>query len=119
MLKHPDYDGEIRVGCDCASKMICDYVTPQERERNLKNRVNRRKNFMKQEWYRKPETGNYTLRYKGDYITIMKSKFGPGWGIIYKGEQQWLLISPVNKKEFLKCLRKYNPDIQVKEPSIM
>lgn len=39
--------------------------------------------------------------------------------IIYKGEQQWLLISPVNKKEFLKCLRKYNPDIQVKEPSIM
>lgn len=89
LLKHPDYDGEIRVGCDCASKMICDYVTPQERERNLKNRVNRRKNFMKQEWYRKPETGNYTLRYKGDYITIMKSKFGPGWGIIYKGEQQW------------------------------
>ena len=89
LLKHPDYDGEIRVGCDCASKMICDYVTPQERERNLKNRVNRRKNFMKQEWYRKPETGNYTLRYKGDYITIMKSKFGPGWGIIYKGKQQW------------------------------
>ena len=89
LLKHPDYDGKIRVGCDCASKMICDYVTPQERERNLKNRVNRRKNFMKQEWYRKPETGNYTLRYKGDYITIMKSKFGPGWGIIYKGKQQW------------------------------
>ena len=49
LLKHPDYDGEIRVGCDCASKMVCDYVTPQERERNLKNRVNRRKNFMKQE----------------------------------------------------------------------
>lgn len=51
LLKHPDYDGEIRVGCDCASKMLCDYVTPQDRERNLKNRVNRRKNFMKQEWY--------------------------------------------------------------------
>ena len=52
LLKHHDYDGEIRVGCDCASKMLCDYVTPQDRERNLKNRVNRRKNFMKQEWYR-------------------------------------------------------------------
>ncbi|MGM9600790.1 MAG: hypothetical protein ACI3W5_04285 [Faecousia sp.] len=89
LLKHPDYNGEIRVGCDCASKMICDYVTPQERERNLKNRVNRRKNFMKQEWYRKPETGNYTLRYKGDNITIMRSKFGPGWGVIYKGRTQW------------------------------
>ncbi len=39
--------------------------------------------------------------------------------IIYRGELQWLLISPVNKKEFLKCLRKYNPNIRVKEPSIM
>ena len=39
--------------------------------------------------------------------------------IIYKGDRQWLLISPVNKKEFLKCLRKYNPDIQVKEPFLM
>lgn len=76
LLKHPDYNGEIRVGCDCASRMTLDYVTPEERERNLRNRTNRRKNFMKQEWYRKPETGNYILRYKGDYITIMKSRFG-------------------------------------------
>ena len=89
LLRHPDYDGEIRVGCDCASKMLCDYVTPQERERNLKNRVNRRSNFMKQEWYCKPETGNYTLRYKGDQITIVRSKYGPGWGVVFKGEWQW------------------------------
>lgn len=89
LLKHPEYRGEIRVGCDCASKMICDYVTPQERERNLRNRVNRRKSFMRQEWYRKPETGNYTLRYKGERITIMKSKYGNSWGIIFQGRQQW------------------------------
>lgn len=38
--------------------------------------------------------------------------------IIYKGEQQWLLISPVNKKEFVKLLRKFNPEIQVKETMI-
>lgn len=38
--------------------------------------------------------------------------------IIYKGEQQWLLISPVNKKEFVKLLRKFNPDIKVKETMI-
>ena len=90
LLKHPHYyNKEIRVGCDCASKMTCDYTTPQERERNLKNRINRRKNFMKQEWYRKHETGNYTLRYKGEQITIMKSKFGVGWGVIFRGKQQW------------------------------
>lgn len=38
--------------------------------------------------------------------------------IIYKGEQQWLLISPVNKKEFVKLLRKYNPEIKVNETMI-
>lgn len=36
--------------------------------------------------------------------------------IIYKGEAQWMLISPENKKEFVKQLRKHNPDIQIKDP---
>lgn len=38
--------------------------------------------------------------------------------IIYKGEAQWLLVSPVNKQEFVKLLRKHNPAIQIKEPII-
>lgn len=89
LLRHPDYIGEIRVGCECASKMTMDYVTPGEQERNLRNRANRRKNFMRQEWHRKPETGNYTMRYKGDQITIAKSKRGSSWGVVFKGKWQW------------------------------
>lgn len=38
--------------------------------------------------------------------------------IIYKGNMQWLLVSPVNKQDFVKLLRKHNPKIQVKEPVI-
>ena len=38
--------------------------------------------------------------------------------IVYKGEQVWLLISPVNKKDFVNQLRKINPDIQIKETMI-
>ena len=38
--------------------------------------------------------------------------------IIYKGDTQWLLVSPVNKQEFIRVLRKYNPAIQIKEPMI-
>lgn len=72
LLRHSEYDGVIRVGCICASKMMDDYVTPQENERSLKNRMNRKKNFMKQEWRFKPATGNYTIRYKGEYITILR-----------------------------------------------
>ncbi len=38
--------------------------------------------------------------------------------IIYQGKSQWLLISPVNKKDFMKCLRKHNPEIKVQDPII-
>lgn len=38
--------------------------------------------------------------------------------IIYKNGLQWMLVSPTNKKEFVKLLRKHNPDIQIKEPVI-
>lgn len=89
ILEHPDYSGEIRVGCVCASKMIDDYINPKESERELKNRTNRKKNFMKQEWRFISNSGNYSLRYKGDNITIMKSKFNSNWGVIFRGKYLW------------------------------
>lgn len=88
ILKHPDYKGEIRVGCVCAEKMTEDYSNPNATEREVKNRYNRRKNFFRKEWTLK-SNGNYTLRYKGKNITIMKSKYGPSWGVAYDGEFRW------------------------------
>lgn len=88
ILEHRDFPEELRVGCVCASKLTDDYVNPQERERDLRNRSNRRQTFMRREWRYKEDTGNYTLRYKGEYITIMRSRFG-GWGVIFKGESRW------------------------------
>ncbi len=38
--------------------------------------------------------------------------------IIYKGNTQWLLISPKNKQDFVRNLRKINPEIQIKDPQI-
>ena len=68
ILEHRDFPEELRVGCVCASKLTDDYVNPQERERDLRNRSNRRQTFMRREWRYKEDTGNYTLRYKGEYI---------------------------------------------------
>ena len=34
ILSHPEFDGELRVGCDCALKMIDSYVDPRENERD-------------------------------------------------------------------------------------
>lgn len=89
IVTHPEMPNELRVGCICASKMTDDYVNPEARERDLKNRINRKHSFMKREWRQHAGTGNYILRYKGWNITIMKSKYGPGWGVIFAGRMQW------------------------------
>ena len=49
MMTHPEFPGELRVGCICACHMTDDYENPEARERDLKNRVQRKKNFMKTE----------------------------------------------------------------------
>ena len=72
-LQHPNFNGELRVGCVCAERMTDDYINPQKTERELKNRLNRKKNFMRREWQERNQ-GKYVLRYKGENITIMKSK---------------------------------------------
>ena len=89
VLSHPEMDEVLKVGCECAAKMLQDYTNPVEREKNLKNKLKRRENFMRRDWKYKEDTGNYTLRYKGKIITIMKSKFGVGFGVIFRGEQHW------------------------------
>ncbi len=74
LMEHKEYQGQLRVGCDCAAKMEEDYEKPRERENNLKNRHKRKMNFLKQEW-RPNAKGNWVLKYKGKHITIMKSKY--------------------------------------------
>lgn len=85
ILQHPNFNGELRVGCVCAERMTDDYINPQKTERELKNRLNRKKNYMRKEWQERNQ-GKYVLRYKGENITIMKSKFGAGWGVLYGGQ---------------------------------
>ena len=89
IMTHPEFPGELRVGCICACHMTDDYENPEARERDLKNRVQRKKNFMKKEWRQVFRTGNFTLKYKGENITIMRSKYDTGWGVIYAGKWRW------------------------------
>lgn len=86
ILKHPDYPGEIRVGCDCACKMTEDYVTHPEDERKLRNRASRKRNFIKQEWT-KNLNGNWILRYKGDRITAIERN--GEYGFVYHNHWVW------------------------------
>ena len=71
IMTHPEYPGEIRVGCDCACKMTEDYETSPGKERRLRNRAARKRNFMKQPWNIN-RNGNLVLRYKGEQITAIE-----------------------------------------------
>ena len=82
VLTHPEYEGQIRVGCVCAEKMTDDYVTPRKYEHQVKNRAARWRNFRKQTWYINHK-GNLVLHYKGEYITAIVRQSGISF--IYDG----------------------------------
>lgn len=68
-------DMELRVGCICAGVMEGDMIVAKERERLLRNRANRKKNFMKRKWKRVMR-GFYTMQYKGKRLSLRKTGFG-------------------------------------------
>ena len=86
VMSHPDYPDEIYVECVCAEKMTGDYVNPRRCENELRNRAQRRKNFKKAQWRFNPAKGTYSKKYKGEYITIMQSRYG-GWGVFFAGQR--------------------------------
>jgi hypothetical protein len=69
IVSHDEYGEEFRVGCNCAEKMTGDYVNPERRERELRNRVKRRSAWNRKVW-RVNEKGNLILKYDGHRITI-------------------------------------------------
>lgn len=89
ILEHPQYRGVLRVGCQCAEKLQADYVNPKKREANLKNKASRRETFMKQNWLSRGN-GNYTLRYKGYVITIVRPQVSSGnFGVALANQKSW------------------------------
>ncbi|GAB7058259.1 MULTISPECIES: hypothetical protein [unclassified Paenibacillus] len=87
IMRHPEYPNELRVGQQCAEKMENDYANPHKRETALRNKTNRRLNFLRQSW-RTNEKGNLILKYKGHHITIMQSRYG-GYGVAFNNTFVW------------------------------
>src|ERR1700732_4267397 len=56
-MTHPDYAGELHVGCGCAEKMEDDYVRPRLREKALRSAAGRKKRWLARRW-RESARGN-------------------------------------------------------------
>lgn len=88
IMRHPEFAGELYVGCVCAEKMTDDYVNPKKCEIVLKNRSMRRRNFNRQAWRFNTAKHTYSKKYKGEYITIMESQYG-NWGVFFANQKVW------------------------------
>lgn len=101
ILVHPEFKEKIRVGCKCATKMIENYADPEKKERDLKNRTKRRESFLRQIW-KKTKKG-FTLRYKGENITIVISKYST-FGIVFRKQWCWKyqgkVLNDINTAKF-------------------
>lgn len=73
ILSHNEVDQSFRVGCICASKMTDDYVNPEQREKELRNKASRRNNWAKKKW-RLSKGGNYYLNFQEHHLLIYQEK---------------------------------------------
>ncbi|MEZ7946965.1 MAG: hypothetical protein QMB84_01740 [Macellibacteroides fermentans] len=73
IVEHPDIAEEFRVGCTCAEKMTNDYVNPEKREKELRNRVTRRINWTRKQ-LKISRNGNYYLNVDDRHLLIYRDE---------------------------------------------
>jgi hypothetical protein len=78
IMRHPDYEGLLRVGCVCAEKMEDDYVGPRLREKKLRLVAGRKKRWLTRKW-RTSARGNSYVNTDGFNITLYTNRDG-SWG---------------------------------------
>lgn len=89
VMRHRDYFEDVSVGCICAGVMEDDILAAQERERVMKNRAKRKKNYLKRKWqcYR---SGNPTMTYKDHWLMIVPPRSSSGgFGVVCDGSSIW------------------------------
>ena len=74
IVGHSEINMKLRVGCVCVEKMINDYLNPSFRERALRNRANRRRNWTNRKW-KISAKGNPYLKIESHIIVIFRDKF--------------------------------------------
>ena len=87
VMRHDEYFETVSVGCICAGIMEGDILAARERERLMKNRAKRKRNFPHRQW-RKNWYGNYQLTYQGRKVFI-NNKGGNRYSVYVDGKTSW------------------------------
>ena len=86
-MRHNEYFETVSVGCICAGIMEGDILAARERERLMKNRAKRKRNFPRRQW-RKNWYGNYQLTYQGRKVFI-NNKGSNRYSVYVDGKTSW------------------------------
>jgi hypothetical protein len=89
VMGHPEYAGELRVGCVCAGHLEGDYAAAKDRERGARNAAARRDRLAarhrraREDWadlsrWRVSEKGNYSRRSPAGRVTLFPDRYRPG-----------------------------------------
>ena len=109
IVSHPEVGEDYRVGCICAEKMTNDYINPKQRENQLRNKANRRRNWLNKNW-KTNHKGNLYLKIQNHFILIYqdkntyqyKIKIGDIWGKKKFNDLESAKIAVFNGIEYLK-----------------
>ncbi|MCC8075310.1 MAG: hypothetical protein LIO95_05105 [Clostridiales bacterium] len=89
VMHHDEYFENVNVGCICAGIMEGDIIAAKERERHMKNRAKRKRNFPYRKW-REIRNGIYHLTYKGKHVYINRSRYNQNrYGVQCCGRSVW------------------------------
>ncbi len=85
VMDNPLYFEHVRVGCICAGIMEGDILAAEERERQMRNRAKRRRNFARKQW-KQNWRGSWSRTYRKKEMTIMR--LGDGSYFVMTGGRQ-------------------------------
>lgn len=76
-MSHPEYAGELVVGCICAGHLEGSLVAAEAREAKARNRASKKTRWLTRKW-KISAKGNATLKADGFRVTVYPR--GGGWG---------------------------------------
>jgi hypothetical protein len=77
-LRHPDWRGELEVGCVCAEHLTGDYVNPRRMEREVRKRAKKKDRFIASPRWKVRPNGNHVYQHGGVAITVCPDQYRPG-----------------------------------------
>lgn len=87
VMEHDAYFEKLYVGCICAGVMEGDMLAAKERDRKMKNRAKRKRNFPNRKW-KTARSGARYVKYRGQYVFI--NRIGGKYNCCCSGRQTWL-----------------------------